>query len=86
MYNKSVILRNKEGLHARPAAHFVQCANGFTSKITVTKDDQSADAKSMLGMLTLAAGQGSEILITAEGEDETMAVDALAELLNGNHV
>ncbi|MDR2163135.1 MAG: HPr family phosphocarrier protein [Clostridiales Family XIII bacterium] len=81
MYSRSVIVTNKEGLHARPAANFVKRAGQFVSKITVTKDDRSADAKSIVGVLTLMANQNSEILIAAEGEDEKRAVDALVEMV-----
>jgi phosphotransferase system HPr (HPr) family protein len=82
MYDRSIIVTSKGGLHARPATNFVKCAKSFTSKITVTNDGRSADAKSILGILTLAVSQGSEISIAAEGEDEANAVDSLAELVN----
>jgi phosphotransferase system HPr (HPr) family protein len=84
MYSKTVVIMNEEGLHARPAAQFVKCAKQFAAKITVRKDEKSADAKSVMGVLTLAAGKGSEIVISAEGEDAAKAVDALAEVVSGH--
>ncbi|MDR2157399.1 MAG: HPr family phosphocarrier protein [Clostridiales Family XIII bacterium] len=83
MYGRTATITNAEGLHARPAAQFAKCAKQFTSKITVSKGDRSADAKSVLGILTLAANRGSEISISAEGEDEEKAVAALADLVSG---
>jgi phosphotransferase system HPr (HPr) family protein len=83
MYSKTVTVMNEEGLHARPATQFVVCAKQFAAKITVCKDERSADAKSVMGVLTLAAGKGSEVVISAEGEDEVKAVDSLAEVVSG---
>ena len=74
-------VNNKQGLHARPAALFVQLANKFNSKITVAKDDQEVNGKSIMGILMLAAEKGSEIAIGAEGEDAEEAIEALGELI-----
>lgn len=82
MVEKTVEITNKTGLHARPAAQFVEKASKFKSEITIEKDGKQVDAKSIIGVLGLGAGQGSQIKITAEGEDEQQAVDALVELLN----
>ncbi|MDI3535114.1 MAG: phosphocarrier protein HPr [Thermosediminibacterales bacterium] len=82
MIQKTVEILNKTGLHARPAAKFVEKANKFKGKITIEKDGKRADAKSILGVLGLGVGQGSKIKITAEGEDEQEAVEQLVELLN----
>ncbi len=73
-------IRNKVGLHARPAALFVQTASRFKSTITVTKGDASANAKSILNLLTLGAGSGSVVTVVAEGEDADEALQALEEL------
>jgi phosphocarrier protein len=73
---------NKTGLHARPAAKFVETANRYNSRITVQKKDRKADAKSIIGILGLGASKGSIITITAEGEDESIAVETLAALIN----
>ena len=64
---RNLIVRNKQGLHARPAALFVQMANKFDSIITISKDDQEVNGKSIMGILMLAAEKGSEIIIVAEG-------------------
>jgi len=74
-------LLNKVGLHARPAALFVQTANKFRSKITVEKDGKEVDAKSILGVLSLGAECGSVITIKVNGEDAEEALKALVELV-----
>ena len=79
---KTVIVNGKQGLHARPAAIFVQIASKFDSKITVTKDEQEVNGKSIMGILMLAAEKGSEIQITAEGDDAKEAIDSLEELVS----
>ena len=88
MQEATAIVRNKVGLHARPAAMFVQTANKFKSKILVAKlgdgDDKEVNAKSILSILTLAVCQGNEVRIRAEGEDEKEAVGALCELIETN--
>jgi phosphocarrier protein len=81
MTQRSVEVVNLLGLHARAAARFVHTASRFNSKITVTKDGTTIDGKSILGILFLAATAGSEILISASGEDEEEAVEALAHLV-----
>lgn len=79
---KRLKVMNKQGLHARPAALFVQLANRFDAKITVTKDGQEVNGKSIMGILMLAAERGSEILITAEGDDAKEAMDKLEGLIS----
>jgi len=78
---KKVMVRNKQGLHARPAALFVQIANKFDATIKVQKDDQIVNGKSIMGILMLAAEKDSEILIIAEGTDSETAVNELEMLL-----
>ena len=73
-------LKNKVGLHARPAALFVQTASKFKSTITVKVGAATANAKSILNILTLGAGSGSVITVVAEGEDADQALIALKEL------
>ena len=82
MREASVSVINSLGLHARAAAKLVRAASGFTSRITVTESRRgvTADAKSILSVLTLAASIGTTVLIKAEGEDESDAVDAVSEL------
>lgn len=81
--NKKVTIKNKQGLHARPAAMFVQIANKFDSEITVKKGNQKVNGKSIMGIMMLAASCGSQIHITAEGEDAEVAVGELEKLLSG---
>ncbi|RKY31987.1 MAG: phosphocarrier protein HPr [Candidatus Omnitrophota bacterium] len=75
---KKIIVKNKQGLHARPAALFVQVANKFDARIKVKRDKkEEVNGKSIMGILTLGAERGSEIIIEAEGVD---AGEALVEL------
>ncbi len=78
------VINNKVGLHARPAALFVQTAGRFKSAITVWNGKRHANAKSMLNVLTLGVLSGMTIRVTAEGEDAEQALQALAEL-NANN-
>ena len=84
MPEKTVIVNHKVGLHARPAAVFVQAAAKFSSAISVSCEDRTANAKSILNVLTLGAHQGAEITIVAEGEDAEEALAALVELVDNN--
>ncbi len=81
MTNRSVTIRNQLGMHARAAARFVHAASAFASQIWVARGEKVMDGKSILGILLLAAGQGSTLTISAEGRDERAAVDALAALV-----
>ena len=78
---RSVIIKNKQGLHARPAALFVQIANKYTCDITIQKGKQKINGKSIMGIMMLEAGAGSKILITAVGEDAEEAMRELEGLL-----
>jgi phosphotransferase system HPr (HPr) family protein len=78
---RTVTLASKSGLHARPAAVFVQQAKGFQSSITLSKDAKTANGKSILSVLTLGAEQGDQVLLEAEGEDAQVAIDRLSSLL-----
>jgi phosphocarrier protein HPr len=73
---------NRLGLHARAAAKLVHTAGGFQSRITVEKDGEEVDAKSILGVLLLAAGQGSQVKIRCDGADETAALRAVTDLIS----
>ncbi len=79
---KDIIVKNKTGLHARPAAMFVQIANKFESEITIIKEDQKVNGKSIMGILMLAAEKGSRITIIAEGADAAVAVEELSQVLS----
>jgi phosphocarrier protein HPr len=81
MTSRSVTVTNPLGLHARAAARFVHLATRFTSQIRVTRDAKVMDGKSIMGILLLAAAHGTTLTISAEGVDETTAVDALTELV-----
>jgi phosphocarrier protein HPr len=78
---RTVVISNKYGLHARPAAEFVKLATRFRSMIMVRKDDLDVNGKSIMGMMMLAAEYGSEIVIRASGEDAAEAVAALTDLV-----
>lgn len=78
---KEVIIKNKFGLHVRPATTFAELARKFGSTIQVIKDGQTVDGKSCIDLLTLAAEAGSKLVIRAEGEDAQAAVDALSKLI-----
>jgi phosphocarrier protein len=88
MYAKKTLIINKTGLHARPGTAFVREAKKFVSKIVVAKLDdqgkaiQSGDAKSLVKVMSMLLGKGTHIEISAEGEDESAAVDALAALID----
>jgi len=72
---------NRAGMHARPAAEFVKTAGKFTSHVTVEKDGLEVNGKSIMGVLMLAAEQGSMLLLSAQGDDAHAAVEALADLV-----
>jgi phosphocarrier protein len=82
MIEKKIEIKNKLGLHARAASKFVNLANRFKSKVKIIKNDDEIDGKSILGILTLAATQGTEIILRVEGEDEKKALNALENLIN----
>jgi phosphotransferase system HPr (HPr) family protein len=79
---KKVIVKNKQGLHARPAALFVQVANKFEANITVSRDEEKVNGKSIMGILMLGAEQGSEIILEAEGKDAEAALVELERVVN----
>ena len=81
---KKIVVKNKLGLHARPAALFVQRANKFDSQITVEKDSERVNGKSIMGILMLGVERGSSIIIEAEGEDAQMAIADLERLVGSN--
>jgi phosphocarrier protein len=83
MIEKQLTIKNKFGLHARPAAVMVQTAAKFKSKIKIIKDSQEVDGKSIMGLMTLAASAGSTITLVADGEDEAQALQSLEQLIEG---
>jgi phosphocarrier protein HPr len=78
---RQVQVRNKLGMHARAAVKFVQIANTFKSEVKVVKDDQEANGKSIMGLLTLVAAHGVTMTVICDGDDAEKAVAALAELV-----
>ena len=82
MLKKKITVKNKLGLHARAAVKFVNVANRFGSSVRIEKDGAEIDGKSILGILTLAAVQGSQITIKVSGKDEEKAIKALVTLIN----
>lgn len=81
MPERIVTVTHDVGLHARPAAQFVKTASGFQSEIKVRNSDKTANAKSILEILTLDAGQNAELVISAEGADADAALEALEAAL-----
>jgi phosphocarrier protein len=79
--SRRVRIKNRLGLHARAAARFVHTASRFKARVTVARNGKTMDGKSILGILLLAASHGSELDVTAEGEDETPALEALIALI-----
>ncbi len=84
MQEITMVVQHKVGLHARPAALFVQTAKKYKSDIVVFKDEREANAKSILSILALGASQGAVITIRATGEDEEAAMRALRDLVDSN--
>ncbi len=81
---RTVTLASKSGLHARPAALFVQTAKEFQSQITLSKNGKTANGKSILSILALGAEQGEPVVLQADGEDAALALERLASLLEEN--
>ena len=81
MIRKDVTIRNEKGLHARPATFFIQKANSYRSSIWVENSDRTANAKSLLGVLSLAVSKGDVVTLIADGVDEEQAIAGLSELI-----
>ena len=81
--SRVVEIVNERGLHARASAKFVKLAAAFDAEVTVTRDGTTVDARSIMGLMMLAAGPGSTIEIAAEGPEAQPALDALVELVQG---
>ena len=80
MTEKILTVRNRAGIHARPAALIAQTANKFSSEVTLEKDAIAVNAKSIMGVITMAAGYNTTITVRAEGTDEKDAVQAIFNL------
>jgi phosphocarrier protein len=82
MQRRDVEIVNKLGLHARPSAKLTQLTSGFKSQVFMTRNGRRINAKSIMGVMMLAAAKGSVITLETEGEDEVAAMDALVELIS----
>ncbi|MFA6350266.1 MAG: HPr family phosphocarrier protein [Candidatus Omnitrophota bacterium] len=80
-FKKELIIKNKQGLHARPAALFVQIANKFDARITVKNEQESVNGKSIMGILMLGAENGSKIILEVEGSDAEAAINELEKVI-----
>jgi phosphocarrier protein HPr len=79
---KEITIINRLGLHARPAAMFVRIANRYRSEIWVEKEGEQINGKSIMGLMMLAAGQGSKLMIRCEGPDADRAMEEIEDLIN----
>ena len=79
--SRELVIVNRRGLHARATAKFVQCAEGFDAAITVSRSGDTVGGTSIMGILTLGAGIGATILVTAQGAQAKAALDAIAALV-----
>ncbi len=82
MITRELQIINKLGLHARAAAKLVKLSSSFASNIDIEKEGQRVNSKSIMGVMMLAAGCGSMVTLTVEGEDEADAMDAVTDLIN----
>ena len=80
---RQLTIVNRRGLHARASAKFVKCAEAFNANVRVTRDGQTVEGTSIMGLMTLAAAPGCQIELEADGPDANAALDALAELVGG---
>ena len=83
MVTKELTIVNKLGLHARPAAMFVKVSSAWAAEVTVEKDEEQVNGKSIMGLMMLAAGCGAKITVTAEGQDEQKVMALLEALVGG---
>ncbi len=81
MVSRQFTISNQLGLHARPAAQFVKLASGFTADIWAEKEDEKVNGKSIMGLMLLAAERGAVITVSADGEDEEQALEAIGDLI-----
>ena len=82
MITKMLTVKNRAGIHARPAALIAQLANKFTWEISLSRDDTTINAKSIMGVITMAAGYNTILTLTTEGDDEQEAADAIVALFD----
>ncbi len=82
MIEKEVIIVNKLGLHARAASKLVNCASSFAAEVWLQRGEREINGKSIMGVLTLAAGKGTILLVRTEGTDEAQAMDQIQQLID----
>lgn len=82
MITRDFTISNKLGLHARPSAQITQAASRYTAEVWLSRNGRRVNAKSIMGVMMLAAGQGSVLTVEADGPDESAAVEAVGELIN----
>lgn len=82
MESREFTIINKLGLHARAAAKFVQVASAYQAQINVSKDGKQVNGKSIMGVMMLAAAKSSRIIVKADGDDATQALDAIQKLID----
>jgi len=82
MLQKTVTISNKLGLHARASAKLTKLAGSFSCEVSMTRNDRRINAKSIMGVMMLAAGLGAEVEIETDGPDEQLAMDAIVALIN----
>ena len=83
MITKDFTIRNQLGLHARPAAQLTQIAGRYASEVFIAKNGRRVNAKSIMGVMMLAAGPGSTVTVDADGADAQQAIDAIGRLIDG---
>jgi len=86
MISRTVTIKDKAGLHSKTAAVFIKKASGYKSSVWIEKDERKANAKSLLGLLSLAVGPGAKITVIAEGEDEEKAAEELKDYLSSDEL
>ena len=82
MISRDITIKNSVGLYARPATFFIQKANSYKSSIWIEKDDRRVNAKSLLGVLSLAIASGTTITLVADGPDEADAISGIEDLVS----
>ena len=80
----SYVITDAQGIHARPAGQLVKLAAAYPCKVTIAKDGRSVDAKRIMGVMSLVAKQGQEVILQADGEQEDEAIAALSAFMNEN--
>lgn len=81
MFERQVVIKNRAGLHLRPSGNVVKLASKFSSEINIVRNNESVNAKSIMGLISLGIKYGDTVTISAEGQDEREAVEALANLI-----